>query len=158
MSEERDNSEAALRWDMREQILFPSRDREKRLPIRTADWERLKRCARQGASSPRRWLLMIASALYGVSATASLSIPLARMASVPAWVSPLYVCVAVFSLLTAVVFTIVDCKNRADEKRWAELLEQDMSDIESPFPVHRAESEAVQLRAEGQDGEEGTVG
>jgi hypothetical protein len=149
MSDQHDKTEPALKWDMREQIVFPSPDRERRLLIRTADWKRIKDCASEAAGSSRGWLLMVASALYGIGATAGLSmIPLAGVREVAPWIMPLYACIAFFSLLTAVVFTAVDCRSRSQEKRWAERLKQDMLDIESLFPTPAVESEGVQLRAE----------
>jgi len=156
MSDRHDNTEPALKWDMKEQIVFPSPDREKRFPIRTADWERIKRCAKEATGSPRGWLLMVASALYGVFATAGLSIPLARAPGVEPWVWPLYACIAAFSLLTAIVFTVLDCKSKAQEKKWGELLKQDLSDIESLFSVPIVESGAVSLRSEAES-DEGVV-
>jgi len=149
MSEERRTTETSLVWETHQKVLVPPDDMEGRFGIRIADWKRIRQCASEAAGSPRGWLLMGASALFGIGASTLLSlIPLAGTPGSDPWVIPLYICVGVFSLLTAIVFTALDCQERKREKRWSERLKEDMADVESMFPTPPVESEGVQLRAE----------
>jgi len=79
---------------------LPSLKSEARREIRTADWERLKRRCNQ-ITSPPQWLTVTYSLLFGISASAALSIiPIAYAQGLPTFSLPLY---TVGTIATAVL-------------------------------------------------------
>ena len=134
------SSEQVLNWKREEPIAVPSSDRERRMAIRYSDWERLKRrLSRVVDPVPR--LSVVYSILFGIAASSGLSIiPIAKSQGLPSWVTPLYACVCVFSLLCGFVFVWVDRKVRSGMESELQDIEADMNDIEDMFESQTAGS------------------
>ena len=74
---------------------------EARLVIRRADWQRI-RAALNGISSARPNLGVWYALSFGVAGATGVSIlPVAAARDLPAWVTPMYVCVALSSAIIA---------------------------------------------------------
>lgn len=83
-----DEVSSELKWTQERRIVLPSEDSETLLPIRKADWERVKR---RLSEIPRTtsWLSRAYSIFFGISGTAAFStIPLFSLHDVPPWVIP----------------------------------------------------------------------
>lgn len=125
--------EESLNWKREEPIDLPIPESEGRLAIRHQDWKRLKnRIQRVDNNS---WdLSVVYSTLFGISGSAGLSIiPIVSAKDLPAWVTPLYSCLFIFSLLCAVVFLVIDKKLKSKRQSDRQEVIDDMSDIEGTF-------------------------
>ena len=115
-------------------VSIPSPDSERRMEIRRADWDRLKRRLSR-LSHPIPKLHLVYSVLLGIASTASLSIiPLSKSQGLPVWVIPLYWCVTIFAFICAIVFIFIDRKVQSATSSGASDIEEDMEEIEKAFP------------------------
>ncbi|MFX0204101.1 MAG: hypothetical protein ACFFCW_49010 [Candidatus Hodarchaeota archaeon] len=122
-----------LNWKREEPIAVPSPSREKRMAIRCSDWERIKRRISQIAD-PIPKLSVVYSILFGIAATSGLSIlPIVVSQGLPSWVTPLYICIFLFSFLCGCVFVYVDRKFRSGRSSDIKDIKADMNDIEGMF-------------------------
>ena len=127
-------SEQVLNWRREEPIAVPSPDRERRMAIRYSDWKRLKRRLSRVADPVPR-LSVVYSVLFGIATSSGLSIiPIATSYGL-SWVTSLYICVCVFSLLCGCVFVWIDRKVRSGRESDLEDIEADMKEIESMFEL-----------------------
>lgn len=126
--------DSVLNWQREEDIAVPSRDREKRMAIRHSDWERLTRRLSRVLATPVLKLSVAYSILFGISASSGLSIiPIATSQGLPSWVTPLYVCVCIFSFVCGCTFVYVDRRVRSGMESDIQEIRTDMKDIEALF-------------------------
>ena len=134
------SSEQDLRWVRDETIAVPSRGRETRMAVRRKDWERIKRRISK-AVEPAPGLSVVYSVLFGIAATSGYSTgPIAISKNLPSWVTPLYVCVSIFSFFCGCVFVFLDRKFRSERKSELEDIEADMDDVEAMFESQTAKA------------------
>jgi hypothetical protein len=125
-------SEDSLHWKRDESIDLPQPESEGRLAIRRQDWKRLK--ARIQRTDDSWGLSVVYSTLFGFAGSAGLSIiPIAATKDLPAWVAPLYVCLFLFSLLSAFVFLAVDKKLKTRRHSERQDVIEEMVEIEGMF-------------------------
>ena len=116
-------------WERQESIAVPSPGREGWFAIRASDWQRIRRRVSRATSRTAK-LPVIYSILFGVAASSGLSIiPIASTEDLPSWVTPVYVCVCVFSFLTACVFVWFDNKNQSEKESELQHIQEDMEEI-----------------------------
>ncbi len=135
-----ENVSSEIKFTREERVSVPSPDSERRMAIRCADWDRIKHRLSQ-VSDPIPYLRVIYSVIYGIAASAGLTIiPLARTEGLLPWVIPLYSCISFFGFLCASIFVIVD--RRIHSVRTSQLLDitKDMDDIEKAHKVGEAVS------------------
>ena len=126
--------EQALNWQREESIAVPSRDREKRMAVRYSDWGRLTRRLSRVLATPVLKLSVVYSIFFGISASSGLSIiPIATSQGLPSWVTPLYACVCIFSLVCGCIFVYVDRRVRSGMESDIQEIRTDMKDIEASF-------------------------
>jgi len=124
-----------LKYTREEVISISTPDRERRMGVRCADWERIKSRISK-VSRPIPWLSVAYSVLLGVFATSGLTIvTLTSTQGLSSWVVPVYACVCVSSLLLAIVLIILD-RNIANKGKSDMLdIKSDMESIEKMFGV-----------------------
>jgi len=125
--------EESLNWKRAETIDLPMPENEGRLAIRHQDWRRLRiriqRMENRGSN-----LAVVYSIFLGVAGSAGLSIlPISQTKDLPSWVTPLYVCVFVFSALCGLVFVMVERGLRKKARTAQTDIIEEMSDIEGTF-------------------------
>ncbi len=127
------SSEESLNWKREESINLPMPESEGRLAIRRQDWKRLKSSI-QRINNHSSTYSIIYSVLFGVSGSAGLTIiPIMWAKDLPSWVTPLYLCVCLFSFLSAVVFVMVDRRVSLMIQSDREEIIEEMSEIEGTF-------------------------
>ena len=110
-------------------IAVPSEDSDVCMAIRRLDWERINKRLSVVKKSKSK-LPIIYSIFFGIAASFGVSIiPLASSEGLPAWVIPLYICVFIFSLITAFVFVYVDNKNKTNEDQNIQYILEDMESV-----------------------------
>lgn len=155
-------SEDSLNWSRDESIDLPKPETEGRLAIRRQDWKRLRTRIQQTDDSS--WnLSVVYSTLFGAAASAGLSvIPIAAARELPAWVSPLYVCFFLFSLLGGFVFLAIDRKLQTMRHSERQGIIEEMGEIEGmfirrkgiPTPLDASSSEPIKNPATRDSGTE----
>jgi hypothetical protein len=124
--------ENKLNYKKDETIYLPSN--EGCYSIRKFDWNRIKRKVIYTGEKKEVDFKLWYSILYGVGASAGLSIiPIAYTNDLPSWTKPLYIIVALFSILIAIVFTIMN--SRFKNNKMVDLIEikNEMEEVEKLF-------------------------
>jgi len=129
------DDQTSVNWNRAESISVPAPDREGRLAVRRADWDRIKRslanCTRKPSLLPV-WY----SILFGVSGSAGLTIvPLLVTKDLPAWVLPAYIIATLASGLMAWILVRLDKERETTSGSEIALIQSDMKDVESAFQV-----------------------
>ncbi len=122
-----------LNYNAKGDIALPSC--ESRLGINRSDWNRIKRLI---SNRPRNkyHLNVWSSVLYGISGSAGLSIiPIYFSSNLPSWVIPLYVCICIFTLLMAVILTILNKRINKEAIEYDDLIIKDMGEVESTLEI-----------------------
>jgi hypothetical protein len=130
------NEDTNLTWAREEAITVPIASQERRIAIRYLDWDRCKRKLRKVKEQVPR-LHLVFSFLFGIAASSLFSIITLSanpQSQLPAWVSPLYVLLLLFSLATALVFVYVDHAMRKGKESVIDEIIEDMDSIEKTFP------------------------
>src|SRR5579862_2116822 len=124
----------SLTYTHSESIALPQRDAETRFAIRRLDWDRIKRqlakCKDSKTGDYSGW----AHCLFGVSASAGVSIvPLSWTGTMPSWVVPAYFAATVSAGLVGFILFLITKKNRKAQADRVEDLQSDMKDVEQTF-------------------------
>jgi hypothetical protein len=132
------SSENVLNVNRKETIYTASSEHEERVAIRRADWARIKRNIENLERNKPPKLSIWYSILFGVSGSSGISIiPIVKTHGLPAWVTPLYVCVCFFSSLLGSVLIILERKLKTRTKSDKDEILTDMAEIEKGFPQKR---------------------
>lgn len=123
-----------LTYTRNDSIALPQSAAENRFAIRMSDWQRLGRyvasCKKEMQPNLSGWYFLC----FGVSGSAFLSIvPLAVATGLPAWVVPVYICVAIATLVLALVLVGISKWLHQQRTDRLEELRKEMSEIESGF-------------------------
>jgi uncharacterized membrane protein (DUF106 family) len=124
-------SNQPLNINANQQISIPYS--EKRIDIRTIDWSRIKKYISQ---SEEKYIdfSIIYSILYGIAGSTGVTLmPLFSSNGLKSWLIPLYICVSVFSLVCAIIFTIVNSAIRRNKKEAKNNIRDEMEEIEKEF-------------------------
>jgi hypothetical protein len=141
MAEE--SSRSRIKIETSRDIALPQEGSEICLAIRSADWTRIKRNLSK-VIEPPNYLLTISAILFGVSATAGLTIiPLILAAEVPPWVVPTYAATTLFSALVAVILWCLDRSVRKWRKSEVANVQSDMDEIEKFFEQENGSTESI---------------
>ena len=101
--------------------------------IRKCDWKRVKRLV-NNISKPSKFISIIYSILFGISGSAFLTlIPLNNSQNIESWVIPLYLIIAIASLLLAIILLIIEKKILKDETKTVNEINKEFVEIESLF-------------------------
>ena len=111
-----------------DEIAIP--EKEERLGIRNADWNRIKRRISRippSYSYLRTWY----SILFGVGGSAAVTIiPLKFTTNTPDWIIVLYVTTSIFSLLLSIFLVILEKKLNKDRKSYNKDIIEDIKEVE----------------------------
>jgi hypothetical protein len=133
-----------LVWARSENIAIPSVARDDRLAMRRADWNRIKRCISQ-CKQPSDTMQIIYSILAGFSGSAALTlITLIFTEKKPAWAIPMFICLTIFSAVSAVALWKSDQQSGNKFVIQLSAIREDMADIETQFDPVPAISVAVE--------------
>lgn len=129
-------------------ILYPSPEKEARILMRKADFDRLKRLLVNIRPEPK-FLRTTYAICFGVAGTALFSIyPIHKIPQKSPWLLPIYICSMGFALLLAIILLCVD-KNLTKSKTIdIKLIQEDMEEIEEGFKEeeHLKQMEFDELR------------
>ena len=127
------SQEESLKWKRDESIDLPIPESEGRLAIRHQDWKRIKGKIRHFDTKPSK-LPVIYSVLFGFAGSAGLSIiPIATTKDLPPWILPLFICFFGFGLLCALVFVLIERRNKEKEQSVQIDIIEEMTEIEGMF-------------------------
>ena len=134
MSDVVSSQTGTLNYVRTDSITLPQSAAEARFAIRMSDWARLKRtvdrCDRGDGDSISGWYFCS----FGITGSAGLSIiPLSLSTGVPSWAVPMYLSVAIFSLLLGLALVMVNHRLRSVKADHVVELKSDMTDIERGF-------------------------
>jgi hypothetical protein len=114
-------------------LVVPPQNSDGRIAIRVSDWRRIK-AKLSRAAKPAPDFSGVYYVLFGISGSALLSlIPLAVARGLPAWVTPLYLCFFVFSLLCALVLVRANKDVRKSRRSSVAELLADIKEIDRTF-------------------------
>ena len=114
-------------------LIVPPQNSDGRLAIRLSDWCRIK-TKLSGVAKPAPDFSGVYYVLFGISGSALLSlIPLAVARGLPAWVTPLYLCFFVFSLLCASVLVWANKDVRRSRRSSIVEILADIKEIDRTF-------------------------
>lgn len=129
------SDETKLNITISEQIALPARGTERRLAIRQSDWSRIQR-RMKSAKQPLPWLQIAYSILFGISATAAVSIVSVVQANgLAAWVTPGYIIGTIAALVLALIVLALDVKTNSQVVSEIEDCIDDMAEIEASLRV-----------------------
>jgi hypothetical protein len=130
-----DVTSSELKFTREERISIPSSDSERRMGVRCADWDRIKKRLSQ-LYNPIPHLRIAYSVVYGVAATAGLTIiPLTITEGLSPWVIPFYGCVCLFGFICATVFVFIDRRIYSIKTTQISDIIADMDDVEKAHKV-----------------------
>jgi hypothetical protein len=102
--------------------------------IRRFDWNRIKGKVISFGQKRNISFNTISSILYGIGGSAGLSIiPINMADNVPAWINPFYGLITFFSILVAIIFTIIDSKTKKNNHIDIKEIEKEMEAVEKMF-------------------------
>ena len=140
MNKQHSSEQEVFNVERKVPIAVASANGEKCMAIRDLDWKRLKRRFSQ-VRNPIPWLSMVYSIVFGITATAGLSIiPFGAAEELPPWVTPLYACICGCGFLVGCVFFCIDRKLRSARSSDLQDILEDMDNIEATFPSQSAEA------------------
>lgn len=108
--------------------------------IRKFDWNRIKERITSFGQKKNIDFSKFSSILYGVGFSAGLSIiPINLADNVPSWVNPFYVSITFFSIVVAILFTIIDSKTKKNNEIDIKEIEKEMVAVEKMFLQHNTD-------------------
>jgi hypothetical protein len=115
-----------------EQISVPAPATERRMGVRCLDWERIKnRISEVDIKEPVSILQQAYFFLFAVAVTAGLSIMI--VLPLGPWITSVYSCVSVFSLVCGIIFVFLDRKFYSEKKSELKKIVMEMEIIEKTF-------------------------
>jgi len=115
-----------------ETIYLPSNDGC--YSIRKFDWNRIKRKVIYTGEKKEIDFKLWYSILYGIGGSAGLSIiPITFTKDLPDWTKPLYIIISIFSVLIAILFTIMNSRFKKNKEVDLIEIKNEMEEVEKMF-------------------------
>ena len=141
-------AENKLNYKKDESVYLPSDDGS--YSIRKFDWNRIKRIVDNTGNEKDINFKVIYSILYGVGGSTGISIiPILFADNLPAWVIPLYIIGALFSIGIAVVLTLMDNKTKKNKELDINEIKTEMEELENLFPQQQTKKDSTQKQKAG---------
>lgn len=132
-----------LKYNQEETITFPSKEGEAKLAIRRADWNRIKRLISNIPPITNIYQIVY-SILFSIAGAVAISLhPIYTNPDAAAWIFPLYMWLAIFAFVVAVIFCILGKTMHRTRTNYIQNIQEDIDEIEQTFEAGSDELEAL---------------